>query len=152
MKQADNWSKTLHITDVISECSPEDKLHHIKTFRKQGEVVAMVGDGVNDAPALATANVGIALGTHGQTVASDVADIVILSKSVGRVYDVYHIAKKTVALAKQGIIFGIGASILAMIASAYGYIPPLVGVILQEGIDVIVIVNALRLPSKLRLE
>ena len=144
-ERAQAVADTLHITQVISECLPEDKLKHIKKFQKNNTLVAMVGDGVNDAPALARADVGIALGTHGQTAASDVADIVILSSSIMKVYDSVHIAKKTITLAKQGIYLGIGASTLAMIMSAFGYIPPLPGVILQEGIDVIVIINALSL-------
>lgn len=149
-ERAQAVADTLHITQVISECLPEDKLKYIKKFQKNNTLVAMVGDGVNDAPALARADVGIALGTHGQTAASDVADIVILSSSITRVYDSVHIAKKTITLAKQGIYLGIGASTVAMVLSAYGFIPPLAGVILQEGIDVIVIINALSLGRLLR--
>jgi len=143
-ERAASVASSLHVTDVISECLPEDKLHHIKNLKKDNHIVAMIGDGINDAPALASADVGIALGTHGQTAASDAADIVILSSSITRVSDVYHISKQTIRVAKQGIFFGIGASIIAMILSAYGHIPPLAGVILQEGIDVVVILNALR--------
>lgn len=149
-ERAEAIAETLHIHEVISECPPEGKLRYIKKFQKNHTLVAMVGDGINDAPALSGADVGIALGTHGQTAASDVADIVILSSSVGKVYDGVHIAKKTIRLAKQGILLGIGASTLAMIASAGGHITPLAGVLLQEGIDVIVILNALSLGRMLR--
>lgn len=151
-ERGDAVAKLLHVTEVIGECLPDEKLKHIITLQKQGALVAMVGDGVNDAPALAQADVGIALGIQGQTASSEVADIVILSPSITRIYDVLHIAKKTITLAQQGIFFGIGASIFAMVLSAQGYIPPLVGVILQEGIDVVVIINALRLGSILALD
>jgi heavy metal translocating P-type ATPase len=149
-ERAKSIGETLHLKDVISECLPEDKLKYVKKYQKNKTVVVMVGDGINDAPALAKADVGIALGIHGQTASSDVADIVILSPSVSKTYDVLHIAKKTVYLAKEGIFIGIGASTVAMIFAAFGYIPPLEGTILQEAIDVAVILNALRLGSTLK--
>lgn len=149
-ERAETIASTLHVDKVVSECLPEDKMRNIKNVQRNGTRVAMIGDGINDAPALAKADVGIALGIHGETASSDVADIVILSRSIGRVYDVYHIAKKTIFLARQGILLGIGASTIAMVAGSFGYISPLFGTLLQEGIDVVVIMNALRLGSMLR--
>lgn len=151
-ERAEQVRAQLAITEVVSECLPDDKLQYVTSLQDTGAVVAMIGDGVNDAPALAQANVGIALGSHGKTASSDVADIVILSQSIGRVYDVWHIAKKTITLAKQGIFFGIGASVVAMVCSSLGYITPVWGALLQEGIDIIVILNALRLGRTLSLD
>jgi heavy metal translocating P-type ATPase len=150
-ERAEHVRAQLSISEVVSECLPDDKLLYVTSLQNTGAIVAMVGDGVNDAPALAQANVGIALGSHGKTASSDVADIVILSQSISRVYDVLHIAKKTITLAKQGILFGIGASVVAMIFGALGFLPPLWGALLQEGIDVLVIINALRLGKTLHL-
>jgi heavy metal translocating P-type ATPase len=140
----------LGLNQYVSECLPDDKLRHINDLQKSGAVVAMIGDGVNDAPALAGADVGIALGTHGKTATSDVADMVILSQSIDKVAVAHTIAKKTIYLAKQSIFVGIGASMLAMLFSASGLITPLYGAILQESIDVLVILNALRLSSLLK--
>ena len=148
--RAQDIAAQLAITDVISECLPEDKLQVIKQLQHGGKKVAMVGDGINDAPALVESSVGIALGSHGKTAASDVADIVILSQSINGVYDVWHIAKKTIGLAKNGIMIGIGLSIFLMVLSSVGLIKPVIGALMQEGIDIIVIINALRLGSILK--
>lgn len=148
--RAQDIGKTLGVTEVVSECAPEDKVTKIKELQKNGEQVVMIGDGINDAPALAQADVGIALGSHGKTAASDTADMVILSQSIHKVYDVWHISKKTVGLAKNGIFMGIGLSTITMIFSVLGYIQPVGGALLQEVIDIIVIINALRLGSILK--
>ena len=141
---AEHVGKELGIEQVYAECLPDKKLQVVKSIPKNVHPTAMLGDGVNDAPAMLAADVGIALGTHGKTAASDSADIVILAPSLLRVRDVLEIARRTVSDAKQGILVGIGLSVLCMILGGFGVITPVVGAFLQEAIDVLVILNALR--------
>lgn len=129
---------------VKAELSPEDKQQEVATMKQHGQTVAMVGDGINDAPALALADVGMVFSNEEQTAATDAADIVILGGNFSLVLDTVLGAKRTVRIAMQSILWGIGMSIVAMIAASFGLIPPLYGAILQEAIDVVVILNALR--------
>lgn len=142
-EKADKIASILSIKNVVANSSPKDKLDYIKNLQKTN-LVAMVGDGINDAPALTQADIGIAMATRGKTTASEVADLVILSNDLMAVYDAFYISRRTVYLAKQSIFIGIGASLVAMVFSSLGYISPLVGAVLQEVIDIIVILNALR--------
>lgn len=130
--------------EIKAECSPEDKQKEIEALKKNGFITAMVGDGINDAPALALADVGIAFSNEEQTAASEAADIVVLGGSFSMILEGLQIAKKTVLIAKQSILWGIGLSITAMIFASVGIVPPIFGAGLQEAIDVAVILNALR--------
>ncbi len=145
---ADRVGGEIGITDIRAECLPEDKVEAVQAVDKKDRPLVMVGDGVNDAPALAVSDVGIALGTGGETASSEAAHIVIVSGSLSRVYEAYTIAKRTLLVAKQGIFIGIGLSLVAMVFGAFGKLPPLHGALLQEGIDVLVILNALRVARK----
>ena len=132
--------------DIIikAEAKPEDKQQGIAELKKQGIVTAMVGDGINDAPALALADVGMVFSNDEQTAASEAADMVFLGGNFSLVIDSLNIAKRTIGIAKQSIFVGIGISILGMVVASLGFIPPIGGAFLQEAIDVAVILNALR--------
>jgi heavy metal translocating P-type ATPase len=134
------------LDDVYAEQDPEDKLDVVRGMRDDPELapVVMVGDGVNDAPALAIADVGIAMSGPGATVSSETADAVITVDRIDRVATAVAIGRRALGIARQSVVFGIGLSGIAMVFAAAGYIPPLAGALLQEGIDVAVILNALR--------
>ncbi len=132
----------LGITRVYTECLPEDKVELVRSATPRP--VIMVGDGVNDAPVLAAADVGIALGARGSTAASESADVVILIDDVSRVADAVLIGHRTVNVALQSIIVGISISVVLMIVAAFGVIPAIVGAGLQEAVDLVTIVGALR--------
>jgi heavy metal translocating P-type ATPase len=134
------------LDEVHAEQSPEDKLGIVRGMRGDAELapVVMVGDGVNDAPALALADIGIAMSGPGATVSSETADAVIVVDRIDRVAAAVAIGRRALGIARQSVVFGIGLSGVAMVVAAFGYIPPLAGALLQEGIDVAVILNALR--------
>ncbi|HKE78157.1 MAG TPA: heavy metal translocating P-type ATPase [Solirubrobacteraceae bacterium] len=131
---------------VFAEQSPEGKLAVVRAARERPDrrPVVMVGDGVNDAPALALADVGIALAGDSRTVSSEAADAVITVDRIDRVAEAVRIGRRTMAIARQSVVAGMALSIAAMIVAAFGYLPPVAGALLQEAIDVGVILNALR--------
>ena len=133
----------LGVDRVFAERAPEEKVEVVRLVRADGLTV-MVGDGINDAPALALADVGIAMGARGATAASEAADVVLTSDRFEGVAEAVGIARRTRAIALQSVIAGMGLSLVAMAFAAGGYIAPVMGAILQEGIDILVILNALR--------
>ncbi len=137
-------SKLDNQISIHAECTPEDKKKEIEELRGNKKITAMVGDGINDAPALALADVGLAFSNQEQTAASEAADIVFLSGNFSMVLDSLIIAKRTIAIARQSIMWGIGLSVFAMMIASVGVIPPIFGAGFQEAIDVAVILNALR--------
>lgn len=139
---ANRIAKQLGIDEVHYETLPADKLHILEAVKNRPLV--FVGDGVNDAPALTAADVGIALGARGSTAASESADMVIMLNDLGRVATAVAIAKRTFFIAKQSILIGIGISLGLMVLFATGRFSPLMGAIIQEVVDVVVIFNALR--------
>ena len=133
----------LSLDQVRSELTPDQKILVVLAERKNGPVV-MVGDGINDAPALAAADVGIAMGAKGAAASAEAADVVLLVDDLDRILPAIKIARRSRFIALESVIAGIGLSIAAMIAAAFGHLAPVEGALLQEVIDVAVIFNALR--------
>ncbi|MHB8573282.1 MAG: heavy metal translocating P-type ATPase [Candidatus Dormibacteria bacterium] len=129
--------------EVMWEQSPEDKVRVVRAESSMAPSV-MIGDGINDAPALASAQVGVAMGARGATAASEAADAVIVVDNLGRLVDVMGIARHSMGIARQSVLAGMALSGGAMLAAAIGWLPPVQGALFQELIDVSVILNALR--------
>jgi cation transport ATPase len=143
---AEDVGRRVGVDRVYGEQSPEDKLEVVRTLQTSPELrpVVMVGDGINDAPALALADVGIAMGAAGATVSSETADAVIVVDRVERVAEALRIGRRSLGIARESVLVGIALSLVAMGFAAFGFIAPVAGALLQEGIDVAVILNALR--------
>ena len=132
------------IADVRAELLPAGKVEALGELRRTRAPVMMVGDGINDAPALAAASVGVAMGAHAPAAAAEAADIVLLVDDVSRVADTIEISRRTRRIALQSIGVGLGVSAAMMVIASFGLIAPPVGALLQEALDAAVILNALR--------
>lgn len=141
---ADKIAAEVGIDTVQADLLPADKIKNLKAIPEAGRPVIMVGDGVNDAPSLAVADVGIAMGAHGSTAASESADVVILKDDLSRVVTAIQIAKDTMAVAKQSVWIGIAICTILMLIASSGIIPALFGAMLQEVVDTVSILWALR--------
>jgi heavy metal translocating P-type ATPase len=140
---AETIGAALDLDAVLADRQPADKVDAVASEQRQNPTV-MVGDGINDAPALAAANVGVAMGARGASASSEAADVVILVDRIDGVSDAIRLAKRTRRIALQSIIAGMGMSAVAMGFAAFGFLPPVAGALTQEVIDVAVILNALR--------
>jgi heavy metal translocating P-type ATPase len=143
---AERIGREIGVDRVYADQSPADKLEVVRRIGADQALrpVIMVGDGINDAPALAIADLGIAMGAAGATVSSETADAVITVDRVDRVADAVHAGRRALYIARQSVLTGMGLSMTAMAAAAAGYLPPVAGALFQEVIDLAVILNALR--------
>ena len=141
---AQQVAKKVGITAVKADLLPEDKIAALKAVPDDRHPLFMVGDGVNDAPSLATADVGIAMGANGSTAASETADVVILKDDLAKVAKAVAISKDTLRIAKQAVLIGIAICTALMLIASLGVIPAFIGAMLQEVIDTVSILWALK--------
>ena len=137
-------AREVGITQFEGDLTAEAKVARVAALEKRGRRVVMVGDGTNDAPSLTTATVGIALAGHGGGVVAEAADVVLLIDDPRRVPEAVRIGRRSLMIAKQSIFVGLGLSLVGMGFAAAGMLTPIAGALIQEGIDVAVILNALR--------
>jgi heavy metal translocating P-type ATPase len=142
-ENAQTVGAVIGVDDVLADRTPAEKVEAVRLEARGGHTM-MVGDGINDAPALALADVGVAVGARGATASSEAADVVLTVDRLDRLGEAVVIARRSRRIALQSVVVGIGLSLGAMVVAAFGYLPPVWGAILQEVIDVAVIVNALR--------
>jgi heavy metal translocating P-type ATPase len=146
---ADMVGRIVGVDTVLADCDPRDKLAAIELESAHGATI-MVGDGINDAPALAAAGVGVALAARGATASSEAADVVLTVDRIDALADAILIARRSKGIALQSVLIGMGLSLVAMVVAALGLLPPAAGAVVQEVIDVLAIGIALRgvLPGK----
>ncbi len=146
---ADAVGRIVGVDTVLADCDPADKLAAIELEAAHASTI-MVGDGVNDAPALAAAGVGVALAARGATASSEAADVVLTVDRLDALADAILIARRSKRIALQAVLVGMGLSLVAMVAAAVGLLPPAIGAVTQEVIDILAIGIALRavLPGK----
>ena len=140
---AESVGSAIGVDRVMADLTPEEKVDAVRQSHTE-RVTLMVGDGINDAPALAAADVGIAMGSRGATSSSEAADVVLVVDRLDRLVEAVEIAQRARSIAVQSICVGMGLSLVAMGAAALGLLSPVVGALLQEAIDVAAILNALR--------
>jgi len=143
-ENAESVARSIGLDSAEGDLLPADKAHRVEELQRSGHRVVMLGDGTNDAPALSTADVGVALASGGGGITAEAADIVLLADDPSDLADAIGISRDTLRVARQSVWTGLSLSVIAMGFAAIGVITPVAGALLQEGIDVAVILNALR--------
>jgi Cd2+/Zn2+-exporting ATPase len=143
-KTAEAIAKQVGIDRVLAEVLPQDKSNEVKKLQAEGKKVCMVGDGINDAPVLARADIGIAMGGLGSDAAIEAADIVIMTDEPSKIATAMKISKKTLKIAHQNIVFAIGIKIIVLILSAFGITTMWAAIFADVGVTIIAVLNAFR--------
>ncbi|MDG6901933.1 MAG: heavy metal translocating P-type ATPase [Nitrososphaerota archaeon] len=141
---AETVAKEAGIEKAEANLLPQQKVDEVRKLTEEFGSSIMVGDGINDAPALVAATVGVAMGAHGTGISAEAADVVLLVDDVTKVGDGIAIGQRMLHIAKQSIFFGMGGSFVLMVVASFGYIQPAIGAVMQEALDITVILNALR--------
>ena len=134
--------KALEINDIHADCLPEDKLLHIEEYRRGGNSVCMIGDGINDAPALKKADVGIAMGGVGSDIAVDAADIALVRDEIKELPHLFALSGRMMTTIKANMIFSMALNFLAIILAMTGVLNPVVGALVHNAGSVLVIINS----------
>lgn len=141
---AKNVAEQVGIKNYTASCLPEDKIKYVKESQEQGHIVGMIGDGINDAPALANANIGIAMGS-GSSVAMESADVIIVKNNLAKLFYSFKLSQKLNKIIIVNVTFSIGVIILLIISNLFGLLNLPMAVIFHEGSTILVILNGLRL-------
>ncbi len=146
---ANSIGREAGVEAIASGLMPSEKVDYIKSLQKEGSKVAMIGDGVNDAPALAAADVGIAMGLSGTDIAIETAGLALATDDFERIPTLFRISRATMKIIKQNLIFAMAVNIIGVALSMYGLVPPLIAAVIHESNALIVMLNSIRL---LRIE
>lgn len=144
-RTADRIGKELGIDRVFAEVLPQDKLRIIRDLQDERKKVAFVGDGVNDAPALAAAEIGIAMGLAGTDVALETADIGLMADEIERIPQIIDLSRSALRVIRQNVIFSMGMNLLSVVLGGFGIIGPVVGALMHETSALPVLANSVRL-------